>query len=134
MFRHERDVLVAGWTTYEHARRKEDDNPTLTDFRLDFGHHDFDLLLKPVPPAELLVEIRKIVNGAVAINAVVLAGAWAGNAVTPYTYCRRCALSMVNRYQVAAFLARRRILTLTVRRRRVRHRLRRAVSRVPGFV
>jgi CheY-like chemotaxis protein len=30
--------------------------------------HDFDLLLKPLPPAELLFEIRKMVNGNVAID------------------------------------------------------------------
>src|ERR1700722_11496623 len=40
MFRHERDVLVAGWTNHEQGRRKEDDNPTLTGFRLDFGHEE----------------------------------------------------------------------------------------------
>jgi CheY-like chemotaxis protein len=30
--------------------------------------HDFDLLLKPVPPAELLFEVRKLVTGNVAIH------------------------------------------------------------------
>jgi hypothetical protein len=40
MFCHERDVLVAGWTTDEHGRRKEDENLTLTAFRLDFGHEE----------------------------------------------------------------------------------------------
>jgi hypothetical protein len=33
-----RDVLVAGWTMLNRARRKEDGSPTLTTFRLDFGH------------------------------------------------------------------------------------------------
>jgi DNA-binding NtrC family response regulator len=32
--------------------------------------HDFDLLLKPVPPAELLFEVGRMVNGTVAIHAV----------------------------------------------------------------
>jgi CheY-like chemotaxis protein len=32
--------------------------------------HDFDLLLKPVAPTELLFEVGKIVNGTVAIHAV----------------------------------------------------------------
>lgn len=32
--------------------------------------HDFDLLLKPVPPTELLFEVGKMVNGTVAIHAV----------------------------------------------------------------
>jgi CheY-like chemotaxis protein len=32
--------------------------------------HDFDLLLKPVPPTELLFEVGKIINGTVAIHAV----------------------------------------------------------------
>jgi CheY-like chemotaxis protein len=32
--------------------------------------HDFDLLLKPVPPTELLFEVGKIINGTVAIYAV----------------------------------------------------------------
>jgi CheY-like chemotaxis protein len=34
--------------------------------------HDFDLLLKPVPPTELLFEVGKMVNGTVAIHAVLL--------------------------------------------------------------
>jgi DNA-binding response OmpR family regulator len=33
------------------------------------GHH-FDLLLKPIPPTELLFEVGKVVNGTVAIHAV----------------------------------------------------------------
>jgi CheY-like chemotaxis protein len=33
------------------------------------GHH-FDLLLKPVPPTELLFEVGKMINGTVAIYAV----------------------------------------------------------------
>lgn len=33
------------------------------------GHH-FDMLLKPVPPTELLLEVGKMVNGTVAIHAV----------------------------------------------------------------
>jgi hypothetical protein len=32
--------------------------------------HDFDLLLKPVPPTELLFEVGKMVNGTVPIHAV----------------------------------------------------------------
>ena len=32
--------------------------------------HDFRLLLKPVPPVELLFEIGKMVNGAIAVEAV----------------------------------------------------------------
>jgi DNA-binding response OmpR family regulator len=32
--------------------------------------HEFDLLLKPVPPTELLFEVGKIINGTVAIYAV----------------------------------------------------------------
>ena len=32
--------------------------------------HDFNLLLKPVPPTELLFEVGKIINGTVAIYAV----------------------------------------------------------------
>jgi CheY-like chemotaxis protein len=32
--------------------------------------HDFDLLLKPVPPAELLFKVARMVNGTVAIHAV----------------------------------------------------------------
>jgi CheY-like chemotaxis protein len=32
--------------------------------------HDFDLLLKPVPPTELLFEIGKMVNGTVAVQAI----------------------------------------------------------------
>jgi hypothetical protein len=32
--------------------------------------HDFDLLLKPVPPTEFLFEIRKMVNGAVAAQGI----------------------------------------------------------------
>jgi CheY-like chemotaxis protein len=32
--------------------------------------HDFDLLLKPVPPTELLFEVGKMVNGTVAIHGV----------------------------------------------------------------
>jgi CheY-like chemotaxis protein len=32
--------------------------------------HDFDVLLKPVPPTELLFEVGKMVNGTVALNAV----------------------------------------------------------------
>jgi CheY-like chemotaxis protein len=32
--------------------------------------HDFDLLVKPVPPAELLFEVGKMVNGTAAIHAV----------------------------------------------------------------
>jgi CheY-like chemotaxis protein len=32
--------------------------------------HDFDLLLKPVPPTELLFEVGKMVNGSFAIHAV----------------------------------------------------------------
>jgi hypothetical protein len=31
--------LLAG-TTHEYGRRKEDDNPTVTDFRPDFGHDE----------------------------------------------------------------------------------------------
>jgi len=30
--------------------------------------HDFDLLLKPVPPAEFLLEVRKMVNGTAEIH------------------------------------------------------------------
>jgi hypothetical protein len=37
--------------------------------------HDFDLLLKPVPPTELLFEVGKMVSGTVAINAVLPLGA-----------------------------------------------------------
>jgi DNA-binding response OmpR family regulator len=33
------------------------------------GHH-FDLLLKPIPPTELLFEVGRVVNGTVAIHAV----------------------------------------------------------------
>jgi CheY-like chemotaxis protein len=33
------------------------------------GHH-FDLLLKPVPPTELLIEVGKMINGTVALYAV----------------------------------------------------------------
>ena len=33
------------------------------------GHH-FDLLLKPIPPTELIFEIGKIVNGTVAVQAI----------------------------------------------------------------
>jgi CheY-like chemotaxis protein len=33
------------------------------------GHH-FDLLMKPVPPTELLLEVGKMVNGVAAIHAV----------------------------------------------------------------
>jgi len=33
------------------------------------GHH-FDLLLKPIPPTELIFEIGKIVNGTVAVRAI----------------------------------------------------------------
>jgi CheY-like chemotaxis protein len=33
------------------------------------GHH-FDLLLKPIPPTELIFEIGKVVNGAVAVQAI----------------------------------------------------------------
>jgi hypothetical protein len=40
MFRGERDVSVAGWTTHEYGRRNQDDNPTVTDFRLDLGHEE----------------------------------------------------------------------------------------------
>ena len=32
--------------------------------------HDFDLLLKPVPPTELLFEVGKMINGTVAIHSV----------------------------------------------------------------
>jgi hypothetical protein len=32
--------------------------------------HDFDLLLKPVPPTELLFEVGKMVNGTVPMHAV----------------------------------------------------------------
>ena len=32
--------------------------------------HDFDVLLKPVPPTELLLEVGKMVNGTVALSAV----------------------------------------------------------------
>ena len=32
--------------------------------------HDFDVLLKPVPPTELLFEVGKMVNGTVALSAV----------------------------------------------------------------
>jgi CheY-like chemotaxis protein len=32
--------------------------------------HDFDLVLKPVPPTELLFEVGKMVNGTVAIHGV----------------------------------------------------------------
>ena len=32
--------------------------------------HDFNLLLKPIPPTELLFEVGKMVNGSVAIHAV----------------------------------------------------------------
>jgi CheY-like chemotaxis protein len=32
--------------------------------------HDFDLLLKPVPPPDLLFEVGKLVNGTVAIRTV----------------------------------------------------------------
>jgi CheY-like chemotaxis protein len=32
--------------------------------------HDFDLLLKPVPPTELLFEVGKMINGTVAIHPV----------------------------------------------------------------
>jgi CheY-like chemotaxis protein len=32
--------------------------------------HDFDLLLKPVPPSELLFEVGKMVDGSVAMHAV----------------------------------------------------------------
>jgi CheY-like chemotaxis protein len=32
--------------------------------------HDFDLLLKPVPPSELLIEVGKMVGGSVAMHVV----------------------------------------------------------------
>jgi len=37
--------------------------------------HDFDLLLKPVPPAELLFEVGRMVNGTLPIHAVLPATA-----------------------------------------------------------
>ena len=36
--------------------------------------HDFDLILKPIPPTELLYEVGKIINGSVAIRALLPAG------------------------------------------------------------
>jgi CheY-like chemotaxis protein len=36
--------------------------------------HDFDLLLKPVPPTELLFEVGKMVNGSVTMRAISPAG------------------------------------------------------------
>jgi hypothetical protein len=33
-----KDVSIVGWTKRERARRKEDENPTLTTFRLDLIH------------------------------------------------------------------------------------------------
>jgi hypothetical protein len=40
MICHERDVSVAGRRAHADGRRKEDDRPTLTDRRLDFGHEE----------------------------------------------------------------------------------------------